>query len=322
MLFAYLLSFFTFSSFLLDDQAPTSGALLSMKMCNAPTHLEYKTSHNISLKCTAISYSTLQGLFFVAHEKGLRAVYPHFGCYYFQYTTGSGVFKDTYTTAAMGCSANTVTSLAQTTPSYYNCGVFYVGQQNGMETERSVCQQNLSHTANSPLLKFNCSNATDSCLAVNEQFIVVSNPANDKTTAIVYGRQAKTQTTIELKHAPNGCRFMPNSNILIFSFEAGIESYILSDSGKSMELQWACAQAPDAHGLAVLNDGVILAHSPKHKAVYAVSKLGALIAVFENDEIGKATAGDICVRVCSSKDHLLYLLSSENQSFIKFKVVY
>ena len=321
MLFAYLLSFFTFSLFLLDDQAPTSGALLSMKMCNAPTHLEYKTSHNISLKCTAISYSTSLGLFFVAHEKGLRAFYPQFGCCNFQFTIGSGRYKDTYTTAAMGCSANTVTSLAQATQSYSNF-VFYVGQQNGMETERSVCQQNLSHTANSPLFKFNCSNATDSCLAVNEQFIVVSNPANDKTTAIVFGRQAKTQTTIELKQAPNRCRFMPNSNILIFSFESGIESYLLSDDGKSMALQWACAQAPDAHGLAVLNDGVILAHSPKHKVVYAVSKLGALIAVFENDEIGKATAGDICVRVCSPKDHLLYLLSSENQSIIKLKVVY
>ena len=324
-MFAYLFAFFAFSWFLLDDQAPTAGALCSMKMCDAPALLEYKTSHNISLKCAAISYSSVSKLFVVANEKGLRAFHPQFQCYYFHYTTGSRR-QFNHVTAAMGCSANSVTSLATCSSMqqsiWMSDNVFYVGQQNGMETERSVCQQSISYTSNPPLFTFNCTSATNSCLAVNDQFIVVSNPDINNITMIVYNRQVKTRTTIELKHTPNGCRFMPNSNVLIFSFESGIESYLLSDDGKSMALQWACDQAPDAHGLAVLKDGVILAHSPNHKVVYAVSKLGALIAVFENDEIGKATAGDICVRVCSSKDHLLYLLSSENQSFIKFKVVY
>ena len=291
-----------------------------MKMCDAPALLEYKTSHNISLKCAAISYSSVSKLFVVANEKGLRAFHPQFQCYYFHYTTGSRR-QFNHVTAAMGCSANTVTSLAQATQSYSNF-VFYVGQQNGMETERSVFQQSIYHIANSPLFKFNCTSAMNSCLAVNDQFIVVSNPANDKTSAIVYGRQAKTQTTIELKHAPNGCRFMPNSNILLFSFQSGIECYLLSDDGKSMALQWACDRAPDAHGLAVLGDGVILAHSPKHKVVYAVSKLGALIAVFENEEIGKATAGDICVRESETEGKSLYLPSSTHQSIIQFMIVY
>ena len=321
----YLFAFFACSCFPLDDIAPTAGALLSVKMCDAPTLLEYKTSHNISLKCTAICL-TRYPPFVVATETGLKAFQLQFQCHNFQYTVGSGRYRDTYTTAAMGCSANSVTSLATCSSMqqsiWMSDNVFYVGQQNGMETERSVCQQSISYTSNPPLFTFNCTSATNSCLAVNDQFIVVSNPDINNITMIVYNRQVKTRTTIELKHTPNGCRFMPNSNVLIFSFESGIESYLLSDDGKSMALQWACDQAPDAHGLAVLKDGVILAHSPNHKVVYAVSKLGSLIAVFENEDIGKATAGDICVRESETEGKSLYLLSSTHQSIIQFMIVY
>ena len=288
-------------------------------MCNSPTLLEYKTLHNTSLNCTAIGYSSTDETFVVAHETGLRAFNPSFQCRCFSYR--GYINRQLLSTADMGCSVNTVTSLARATWSYGNY-VFYVGQKNGMGTERSVSQQSVSHTSDSPLFIFNCASVTNSCLAVNEQFIVVSNPGSDKTTVIVCNRLAQAQTTIDLKHAPNGCRFIPESNILLYSFESGIERYLLSDDGKSMELQWVCDLAPDAHGLAVLKDGVILAHSPTHKVVYALSKLGSLIAVFENEEIGKATAGDICVRESETEGKSLYLPSSTHQSIIQFMIVY
>ena len=315
-LFAFYLCFFWF---LLDDTAPTAGVLLAVKMCDAPTLLEYKTSHNTSLKCTAIVYSSAYETFVVAHETGLRAFYSSFQSCCFNYRE----FCNTqlFSTAAMGCFVNTVTSLARATWSYDNY-VFYVGQKNGMGPERSVCQQSVSHTSDSPLFTFNCTSFTNSCLAVNDQFIVVSNPEIDNITMIVYNRQAKAQNTIELKHTPNGCIFMPKSNTLLYTFESGIECYLLSDDGKSLDLRWVCDQTPDAHGLAVLNDGVILAHSPIHKVVYAVSKLGSLIAVFENEEIGKATPGDICVRESETEGKSLYLPSSTHQSIIQFMKVY
>ena len=318
-LFVFCLCFFWF---LLDDQAPTSGALLTVKICDAPTLLEYKTSHNTSLNCTVIGYSSTDDTFVVAHDTGLRAFNPSFQCRRFTYYANETYKRCGFYNSAenMGCSVNKVTSLAQVTWSYPNA--FYVGQQNGVETERSVCQQSMSHTTVTPLFTFNCASAANSCLAVNDQFIVVSNPDINNITMIVYNRQAKTQNTIELKHTPNRCIFMPKSNTLLYTFESGIECYLLSDDGKSMALQWACDRAPDAHGLAVLGDGVILAHSPKQKVVYAVSKLGTLIAVFENEEIGKATAGDICVRESETEGKSLYLPSSTHQSIIQFMIVY
>ncbi|XP_067943299.1 uncharacterized protein [Watersipora subatra] len=235
------------------------------KLASAPTSLTFLSEHSTSDECYSAAYKG-NGVLYLGCEDGIR------------------VLNKKSTEIIKSSISFSVTSVQVCNNSPYVLG------WNGDEKTVYQCLSDVSQREK--LFSFNYLGNTASYISVSKDYIVASEPVEEKL--VLYNFTTRSTTLLTPDVLPTNVYFLPDGQLLVVSKRQATLIRCKIENDQLITI-WTCGGLEGARRITSDVDGFIYVTTYERKVIYIISPQGEILREISNDNLPDST-GQISIR--------------------------